>query len=157
MNEMHVLLYFNWQAVDFNIFERMKCHGVTEVTICQGKVVYEHGEVSILTCLLICKKINCSFSFFFFSFSSFVISVIYHSIRVLPAFTGANARILFSCMWLLTLFFSFQLNVVRGSGRFIPTPPYPSYMYGRILKRDVVSIVDTSEKKVFIIVGDGWG
>lgn len=72
MNEMHVLLYFNWQAVDFNIFERMKCHGVTEVTICQGKVVYEHGEVSILTCLLICKKINCSFSFFFFFFLFFI-------------------------------------------------------------------------------------
>lgn len=33
------------QAVDFNIFEGMECHGVTEVTICQGKVVYENGEV----------------------------------------------------------------------------------------------------------------
>lgn len=60
------------QAVDFNIFEGMECHGVAEVTICQGKVVYESGEV----------------------------------------------------------------NVVRGSGRFVPTPPFPSYMYGRIMKRD---------------------
>lgn len=31
-----------------------------------------------------------------------------------------------------------QLNVVRGSGRFIPTPPYPTYLYGRVLKRDQV-------------------
>jgi len=60
------------QAVDFNIFEGMECHGVADVTICQGKVVYENGE----------------------------------------------------------------LNVVRGSGRFIPTPPFPSYLYGRIIKRD---------------------
>ncbi|KAK2568287.1 Dihydropyrimidinase [Acropora cervicornis] len=29
-----------------------------------------------------------------------------------------------------------QVNVVRGSGRFVPTPPFPSYMYGRIMKRD---------------------
>lgn len=60
------------QAVDFNIFEGMKCRGVADVTICQGKVVYESGE----------------------------------------------------------------LNVIRGSGRYIPTPPFPSYMYGRIIKRD---------------------
>lgn len=60
------------QAVDFNIFEGMECHGVADVTICQGKVVYEGGE----------------------------------------------------------------LNVVRGSGRYIPTPPFPSYLYGRVIKRD---------------------
>lgn len=42
---MCVLLH--GQAVDFNIFEGMECHGVTEVTICQGKVVYERGEVII--------------------------------------------------------------------------------------------------------------
>lgn len=40
-------LLLHGQAVDFNIFEGMECHGVTEVTICQGKVVYERGEVSI--------------------------------------------------------------------------------------------------------------
>lgn len=73
------------QAVDFNIFEGMKCNGVTEVTICQGKVVYEHGE----------------------------------------------------------------LNVVRGSGRFIPTPPYPSYMYGRILKRDVTRKLVKVEREAY--------
>ena len=35
-------------------------------------------------------------------------------------------------------FFSLQLNVVRGSGRFVSTPPFPSYMYGRVMKRDEV-------------------
>lgn len=40
------------QAVDFNIFEGMECHGVADVTICQGKVVYEGGEVSSLVLLL---------------------------------------------------------------------------------------------------------
>ena len=29
------------QAVDFNIFEGMVCHGVTEITISRGKVVYD--------------------------------------------------------------------------------------------------------------------
>ena len=37
------------------------------------------------------------------------------------------------------LIFSLQINVVRGSGRFVSTPPFPSYMYGRIMKRDEVS------------------
>lgn len=37
------------------------------------------------------------------------------------------------------LIFSLQVNVVRGSGRFVSTPPFPSYMYGRIMKRDEVS------------------
>ena len=44
-----VLIYFFFvclflyllQAVDFNIFEGMVCHGVTEVTISRGKVVYD--------------------------------------------------------------------------------------------------------------------
>ncbi|KAK3731609.1 hypothetical protein QZH41_015862, partial [Actinostola sp. cb2023] len=60
------------QAVDFNIFEGMECHGVSVVTISQGRVVYEKGE----------------------------------------------------------------LNVVRGAGRFIPTPPFSSYVYNRIHTRD---------------------
>ncbi|EDO46551.1 predicted protein [Nematostella vectensis] len=60
------------QAVDFNIFEGMECHGVPVVTISQGKVVYEGGE----------------------------------------------------------------FHVVRGSGRFIPTPPFSHYMYSRIHTRD---------------------
>ena len=46
-NVIHMFFLFHGQAVDFNIFEGMECHGVTEVTICQGKVVYERGEVSI--------------------------------------------------------------------------------------------------------------
>ena len=44
--------------------------------------------------------------------------------------------VLYLCRLISVLFL--QLNVVRGSGRFIPTPPYPSYLYGRILKRDQV-------------------
>ncbi|KAL8181813.1 UNVERIFIED_CONTAM: hypothetical protein K2H54_030566 [Gekko kuhli] len=31
------------QAIDFNIFEGMVCHGVPLVTISQGKVVYDRG------------------------------------------------------------------------------------------------------------------
>lgn len=59
------------QAVDFNIFEGMECHGVPLTTISQGRVVYDKGEV----------------------------------------------------------------NVVRGSGRFIPTPPFSDYVYKRSLQR----------------------
>ncbi|XP_041962101.1 dihydropyrimidinase [Alosa sapidissima] len=33
------------QAVDYNIFEGMVCHGVPVVTISRGKVVYENGKV----------------------------------------------------------------------------------------------------------------
>ena len=43
-----------------------------------------------------------------------------------------------SYLYRLICFLFLQLNVVRGSGRFIPTPPYPSYLYARVLKRDQV-------------------
>lgn len=35
------------QAVNFNIFEGMVCHGVPLVTISRGKVVYEAGVLSV--------------------------------------------------------------------------------------------------------------
>ena len=35
------------QAVDYNIFEGMVCHGVPVVTISRGKVVYERGELAV--------------------------------------------------------------------------------------------------------------
>uniref|UniRef100_A0A3P9LKR7 Dihydropyrimidinase n=1 Tax=Oryzias latipes TaxID=8090 RepID=A0A3P9LKR7_ORYLA len=35
------------QAVDYNIFEGMKCHGVPAVTISRGIVVYEHGKLQV--------------------------------------------------------------------------------------------------------------
>ena len=34
------------QAVDFNIFEGMECHGVPVVVVSQGRVVVEGGQVS---------------------------------------------------------------------------------------------------------------
>jgi len=35
------------QAVDFNIFEGMTCHGVADVTIAGGRVAYENGQVVV--------------------------------------------------------------------------------------------------------------
>ncbi|KAG1699857.1 Dihydropyrimidinase [Nymphon striatum] len=35
------------QAVDFNVFEGMKCHGVAECVISQGRVVVEDGELRV--------------------------------------------------------------------------------------------------------------
>ncbi|XP_065198342.1 dihydropyrimidinase-like [Sycon ciliatum] len=35
------------QAVDFNIFEGMTCHGVAVVTISRGKVVWDHGKLNV--------------------------------------------------------------------------------------------------------------
>lgn len=62
------------QAVDFNIFEGMVCHGVPLVVISQGRVVVDHGKV----------------------------------------------------------------DVVRGSGRYIPRQPYSDIVYARTLQRDKV-------------------
>ncbi|XP_072131035.1 dihydropyrimidinase [Mobula birostris] len=36
------------QAVDFNIFEGMVCHGVPLVTISRGKVVFDHGVLHVV-------------------------------------------------------------------------------------------------------------
>ena len=33
------------QAVDFNIFEGLECHGVPLVTITRGKIAYNKGKV----------------------------------------------------------------------------------------------------------------
>ncbi|MED6277756.1 hypothetical protein CHARACLAT_016651 [Characodon lateralis] len=35
------------QAVDYNIFEGMECHGVPIITVSRGKVVYEDGQLQV--------------------------------------------------------------------------------------------------------------
>lgn len=118
---------------------------MTEVTICQGKVVYEHGEVRIVSYKFRSLKIVFILLFVLLFIYSFVIpSFVPWCERSFSLYVHAVVNF---------AFISLQLNVVRGSGRFIPTPPYPSYMYGRILKRDVVSIVDSYEKKEKIQYG----
>lgn len=37
----------HYQACDFNIFEGMKCHGVPEIVIVQGRVCVENGNVRV--------------------------------------------------------------------------------------------------------------
>ena len=46
-----------FQAVDFNIFEGMVCHGGPTVVICQGRVVVDHGKVSpaVFTSQPVCR------------------------------------------------------------------------------------------------------
>ncbi|XP_064409955.1 dihydropyrimidinase [Latimeria chalumnae] len=38
----------HYQAVDYNIFEGMVCHGVPVITISRGKVVYEDGVINVV-------------------------------------------------------------------------------------------------------------
>ena len=57
INYLFVIIFFITifflQAVDFNIFEGQVCHGVTEVTISRGKVVYERTNgVSLFRCIV---------------------------------------------------------------------------------------------------------
>lgn len=62
------------QAVDFNIFEGLECHGVPVYVISRGKVVVDHGKV----------------------------------------------------------------NVVKGSGKFIPRAAWCDHVYSRVFQRDKV-------------------
>jgi hypothetical protein len=34
-------------ANDFNIFEGMKVHGIAEITICNGKIVWENNKLNV--------------------------------------------------------------------------------------------------------------
>lgn len=64
------------QAVDFNIFEGLECHGVPVYVISRGKVVVDHGKV----------------------------------------------------------------DVVKGSGKFVPRQPWTDFVYSRVYQRDKVRI-----------------
>jgi len=83
------------QAVDFNIFEGMCCHGVPVYVVTGGRVAVDNGQV--ITCMAL----------------------------LLP--------------WQPCL----QVNVVKGSGRYIPRACYSDIVYSAITQRDKVITPNT--------------
>ncbi|XP_019864016.1 PREDICTED: dihydropyrimidinase-like [Amphimedon queenslandica] len=73
------------QAVDFNIFEGLECHGVPVYVISRGKVVVDHGKI----------------------------------------------------------------DVVKGSGKFIPRKPWTDFVYSRVHQRDKVDQPQKVEREPY--------
>lgn len=73
------------QAVDFNIFEGLECHGVPVYVISRGKVVVDHGKV----------------------------------------------------------------DVVKGSGKFVPRQPWTDFVYSRVYQRDKVDQPQKVEREPY--------
>ena len=114
------------QNVDFNIFEGMECHGVPVVVISQGRVVVDHGKVSYYPP--------------------------FHSASLplpLPLPLPLSLSLSPPLSFPLSPSPSLQVDVVRGSGRYIPRALYSEPVYSRILQRDRVCVPTAVEREPY--------
>ncbi|CAF0875595.1 unnamed protein product [Adineta steineri] len=118
------------QACDFNIFEGLHCRGLPIITIVDGKIVYDNGQV----CSLKKVQVNILIQHVMLSASShhqacdFNIFEGLHC-RGLPIITIVDGKIVYD---------NGQLNVIQGSGKYLDTACYADSVYQKLNKREII-------------------